>query len=278
MRLIEKVKKRFSHLLTISLTTSAVLFLPSLAQAADATVWQNVQKAGVLRCGAAIAAPYVMKDPRTNHYSGVFADICRDFGQNVLKVKVEFVDTTWDAIVAGVQGHKWDMAMALNPTPERELAVAFSMPIVDYHVNFLVNKQNPKFKDSGTAIADYDKPGVNIAVMAGAVGDKATSAVMKKANIMRLPGSDETRLALMSRRADILSDAADTNHLFALANDWVREINPNPPIAKQGIAYGLAHDISAADLDVLNTYITERIDSGDVNRWMEKAFSEAAAK
>jgi len=265
----------FSHLLA-SAAASFILLAQNAVQAADANVWQNVQKAGVLRCGAAIAAPYVMKNPLTNEYSGIHADMCRDFGENVLKVKVEFVDTTWGAIVAGLQGNKWDIAMALNPTPERALAVAFSTAPVDYHVNFLVHKDNPKFKDAGTSIADYDKAGVNVAVMAGAIGDKATTEVMSKANLMRLPGSDETRLALMSKRADILSDAADTNHLFALANDWVREINPNPPIAKQGVAFGLPRDISAADLAVLNIYITHRMDNGDVKRWMDKAFTEAA--
>jgi len=37
--------------------------------------WQGVQKAGVLRCGAAVAPPYVMRDPATGEYSGFFADL-----------------------------------------------------------------------------------------------------------------------------------------------------------------------------------------------------------
>jgi len=266
-------KPGFSRLL-VSIFTTTMLLVKS-AQAADANVWQNVQKAGVLRCGAAVAAPYVMKNPLTNEYSGIYADMCRDFGENILKVKVQFIDTTWSAIIAGLQGNKWDIALALNPTPERALAVAFSKAPVDYHVNFLVHKDNPKFKNAGVNIEDYDKAGVNIAVMAGAIGDKATTKVVKKSNLMRLPGSDETRLALMSKRADVLADANDTNHMFALANDWVKEINPNPPIAKQGVAFGLPRDISAADLAVLDIYITHRIDSGDVTRWMEKAFNGA---
>jgi len=257
-------------------TTGLCLLAASSVQAADANVWQKVQKAGVLRCGAAITAPYVMKNPLTNEYSGIHADMCRDFGENVLKVKVEFVDTTWGAIVAGLQGNKWDIALALNPTPERALAVAFSAAPVDYQVNFLVHKDNPKFKNTGTALADFDKPGVSIAVMSGSADDKATTEVISKASLMRLPGSDETRLALISKRADILSAAADSNHLFALANDWVKEIYPDPPIAKQGVAFGLPRDISAADLAVLNIYIQHRLDNGDVKRWMEKAFAEAA--
>jgi len=64
---------------------AAASALQGTAQAADANVWQNVQKAGVLRCGAAVAAPYVMKNPLTNEYSGIFSELCRDFGEKVLK-------------------------------------------------------------------------------------------------------------------------------------------------------------------------------------------------
>ncbi|MGO7428811.1 transporter substrate-binding domain-containing protein, partial [Rhizobium ruizarguesonis] len=84
--------------------------------------WQGVQKAGVLRCGAAVAPPYVMRDPATGEYSGFFADLCKEFAE-VLKVKPEFVDTTWDNIVAGLQAGKWDLSLALNRTPTRAMAV-----------------------------------------------------------------------------------------------------------------------------------------------------------
>ncbi|WEK12211.1 MAG: transporter substrate-binding domain-containing protein [Candidatus Pseudomonas colombiensis] len=42
-----------------------------------------------------------MRDARSGQYSGYFVDLCRDFGERVLKVKVEFVDTNWDNLVAG---------------------------------------------------------------------------------------------------------------------------------------------------------------------------------
>src|SRR5262245_16883515 len=150
--------------------------VPSQA-AADPSMWQNIQKAGVLRCGAAVAAPYVMRDPSSGQYSGYFVDLCRDFGEKVLKVKVEFVDTNWDNLVAGLQSGKWDLAMALNQSPERALAVSFSAPATDYQVSLVVNKENPKFSGSGNAIADYDKPGVTFAVMSGTAQDKAITAV-----------------------------------------------------------------------------------------------------
>jgi polar amino acid transport system substrate-binding protein len=248
------------------------------AQAADTQLWKDIQKAGVLRCGAAVAAPYVMRDAASGQYSGFFVDLCRDFGEKVLKVKVEFVDTNWDNLVAGLQGGKWDLAMALNQTPERALAVAFSAPATDYQISLLVNKDNPKFSEVGNSIADYDKEGVTFAVMSGTAQDKALSAAVKNGKIMRLPGMDETRLAVMSRRADVLVDASDTNRLFAVANpDWAKEVLPEPALAKQGVAFGLRRDVSMADLQVLNIYVTQRRETGEIDALVDKASAEVNA-
>ncbi|WP_455925769.1 proline racemase family protein [Pseudomonas putida] len=148
---------------TLMVAATAALGLISQipAHAADTTgLWQDVQKAGVLRCGAAVAAPYVMRDASSGTYRGYFVDLCRDFGERVLKVKVEFVDTNWDNLVAGLQSSKWDMAMALNQTPERAMAVTFSVPATDYQVSLVVNKDNPKFAGASASVADYDKPDV----------------------------------------------------------------------------------------------------------------------
>ncbi|MDD1967045.1 transporter substrate-binding domain-containing protein [Pseudomonas putida] len=248
------------------------------AQAAD-SLWQGVQKNGVLRCGAAVAAPYVMRDAKSGEYSGYFVDLCRDFGERVLKVKVEFVDTNWDNLVAGLQSDKWDLAMALNQTPERAMAVSFSVPATDYQVSLLINKDNPKFANAQNSLADYDKPDVTFAVMSGTAQDKAISAVIKQGKIMRLAGMDETRLAVMSKRADVLVDASDTNHLFAVANPgWSKEVLPKPALAKQGVAFGLRRDASPADLQALNIYLSQRRDTGEIDALVDKASVLANAK
>lgn len=266
--------KKFTSCLILS---GVLLGSASTASAAD-NYWQAIQQKGVLRCGAAPAAPYVMRDPKTQQYSGYFAELCRDFGEKVLKVKVQFVDASWDTLVAGLQSDKWDMAMALNQTPERALAIGFSAPAQDYQISFLVNSQNPKVNNLGNKIADYDKEGVTFAVMSGTAQDKAISAAIKRGKIMRLPGNDESRLALMARRADVLVDASDTNHLFALANpDWAKEVLPAPALAKQGVSFGLPRSVSEADMDVLNIYLTQRRATGEIDQLVNLAAKQANA-
>ncbi|MBB6487731.1 substrate-binding periplasmic protein [Rhizobium lusitanum] len=267
------------------LITSALRALPALALMAGVSAtsahaqtadgyWQGVQKAGVLRCGAAVAPPYVMRDPATGEYSGFFADLCKEFAE-VLKVKPQFVDTTWDNIVAGLQAGKWDVSLALNRTATRAMAVQFSIPAMEYQISLAYNKSNPKIPATAVSVADIDNTGVTIAVMSGTAQDKAISAAVKSATIMRLPGNDETRLALTSKRADILVDASDTNQLLTQANpDWAVALNPKPALAKQGVSFGLPHNMSASDVEVANIFLEEKVATGHVDELIRKAVDE----
>ena len=90
------------------------LLSATAAQAANYDIWKEVQERGTLRCGAAVAAPYVMKDVISGDYSGFFVELCKDFGEKVLNVEVEFVDTSWENLVAGIQSKKWDLGMAIK--------------------------------------------------------------------------------------------------------------------------------------------------------------------
>jgi len=236
--------------------------------------WQGVQKAGVLKCGAAVAPPYIMRDPATGEYSGFYADLCREFA-DALKVKPEFVDTTWDNIVAGLQAGKWDVSLALNRTPARAMAVQFSIPAMEYQISLAYNKNNPKIPQGAASVADIDKAGVTLAVMSGTAQDKAISAAVKTATIMRLPGNDETRLALTSKRADILVDASDTNLLLTQANpDWAVALSPTPALAKQGVSFGLPHNMAASDVEVVNIFLEEKVATGHVDELIKKAVDQ----
>lgn len=272
----------FSKLFTSALKgLSALALLATLSPSAEAQstegYWQGVQKAGVLRCGAAVAPPYVMRDPATGEYSGFFADLCRQFA-DVLKVKPQFVDTTWDNIVAGLQAGKWDLSLALNRTPPRAMAINFSIAAMQYQISLAYNKENPKVPADPRSIADIDKPDVTLAVMSGTAQDKAISAAVKQAQILRLPTVDETRLAVISKRADLLVDASDTNQLFTQAHpDWAVAFAPTPALAKQGVAFGLPSQLSYADIEVLNIFLEEKVATGEVDQLIRKAVDQVLA-
>ncbi len=268
-----KLFSRLSSVIPV-LAIAMAAAAPAQAQTAGEGYWQGVQKAGVLRCGAAVAPPYVMRNPANGEYSGFFADLCKDFAA-VLKVKPQFVDTTWDNIVAGLQSGKWDLSLALNRTPVRAMAVQFSAAAMQYEISLVYNKTNTKIPGGARSVADIDKAGVTLAVMSGTAQDKAISAVVKRATILRLPTNDETRLALTSKRADMLVDASDTNQLLLQANPtWAAVLKPTPALAKQGVAFGMPRSLSQADAEVVNIFVEELVATGQVDNYIRKAVDE----
>lgn len=270
------MRKMFSRLASVIpvLAIAMVAAAPAQAQTSGEGYWQGVQKAGVLRCGAAVAPPYVMRNPATGEYSGFFADLCKDLAA-VLKVKPQFVDTTWDNIVAGLQSGKWDLSLALNRTPIRAMAVQFSSAAMQYEISLVYNKTNTKVPANAKSIADIDKAGVTLAVMSGTSQDKAISAVIKNAKVLRLPTNDETRLALTAKRADMLVDASDTNQLLLQANPtWAAAFKPTPALAKQGVSFGMPRNLSQADAEVVNIFVEELVATGQVDGYIRKAVDE----
>ncbi|MDT4824982.1 putative histidine-binding protein [compost metagenome] len=210
-----KIMKMLAAALGVALVSCAISSM-TYAQEGNG-YWQEVQKKGVLRCGAATAPPHIIRDPKTSEYSGTFVDLCRQFGEE-LGVKVEMVDTTWDNMVAGLQAGRWDMSMALNRTPKRALAVAYSQPVWNFEISGVYDQANPKFAQAPKSLADIDKPGVNIAVVSGTAIDAAVSGKIKNAQIMRLPDIDSSRLALSSKRVDLLFEDSDATAIFAATN------------------------------------------------------------
>jgi polar amino acid transport system substrate-binding protein len=255
----------------------AALALPTQAQTAD-SYWQKIQKGGVLRCGVADAPPHVIRDPKTGTYSGTFVDLCREFADKVLGVKVEMVDTTWDNMVAGLQAGRWDLALALNQNPKRAMAIAFSQPAWQFQITIVYDKANPKMQPAPKSLADVDKEGVTMAIVAGTAQDQTLSGLIKNAKIVRLPDVDATRLAVSTHRADALADDGDTDALF-VATDPNRftALAPAPAISKQGIAFGLRRDASWADVQALNFFIEEKAATGEIQR-IGQAYIDKLAK
>ncbi|WP_219845970.1 substrate-binding periplasmic protein [Maribrevibacterium harenarium] len=271
------LKKVFSKACLVGAMTASALFAGQAAAESE-PLWQDVQDRGSLRCGAAVAPPYVIRDPKTGEYSGIYVDLCREFAEQHLGVKAEFMDTTWDNIIAGLQAGKWDISLALNRKPKRAMAISFSISPMYGEVSFVYNNQNSKVPSGTSNLADFDKKGITLAVMSGTVQDQAVSDVIKNAKILRLPAVDETRLALLSRRADVLVDMADTNRIFAASNkEWAQTVYPQPALLKQGIANGLRKGVSWSDVEAFNIYLEEKIAKGDVERLVEMYTEQAIA-
>jgi len=262
---------------TLAAVVATTLMCGAALADSGTSYWQGVRSAGVLKCGAASAPPFLIRDPASGNYTGYFADLCREFG-DVLGVKTEFVDTTWDNMVAGVQAGKWDLAPALDRTPERAIAINFSVPVSEATYTFAYNKDNPKVPADPKAVADIDKSGVTIAVIAGSAQDKAITAAMHQATILRLPTNEEVNLAVKTKRADLVGNESAMNLLFVKSTSGAAtSFSPDPAIVHRGVGFGLPRSLSAADVRVLDIFVMDALATGEVDRLVNKAIDEVLA-
>jgi polar amino acid transport system substrate-binding protein len=245
--------------------TAAAVSAP--AQASE--YWKAIQDRGTLRCAAAISPPYIMKDLKTGEFGGAYLELCKQFAE-VLKVKVEFVDTSWDNIIAGLQAGKWDISPGLNRTPARALVVNYSIPSGYDQMNLAYLTSNEKIKGAPADLSTLDESGIRIGVTSGQAGDRIITERFKNAQIVRLPDPNGLNLALLSGRIDIVANDATTNLLLQTANsDKVSLLDPAPALMKQGIAFGFPLSLTAAEMDVFNIFIEEKVALGEVDRMMK---------
>ena len=57
---------------------------------------------GKLRVGVAVTPPWLLQDPNTREYYGPAADLMQRIGDE-LGVPVEYVESGWDVLIAGLQ-------------------------------------------------------------------------------------------------------------------------------------------------------------------------------
>ena len=264
MRLIDKIT-------AVCLGILMVFGVGAMSQDALAQekLWEKVQNEGVLKVGAAVAAPHAIRDPKTGEWSGVAIDVLRKFAEG-LDVELKVVDTTWDNIIAGMQAGKWDIAVALNRTQRRALAINYSQPYWFYQISLVFNKNNDKIDPSWKSLADFDKEGITIALMSGTAQDHSITPLIKNATISRLPDFDSSRMAVIARRADVLADDADSNMLFAESNsEWSGTVIPDPAIARQGIAFGFRKSVPLEEILALDILVEQLRAEGVTDRWMK---------
>src|SRR5262245_22750103 len=188
-RVMALVARRLSLVLGCLVALLAVT-APGLAQEGKSLV-KEIQQRGELRVGYATADPHQFKDSTSGQWKGIAVDIMEDWAKE-LGVKHVAVDTSWDAMIAGLQAGKYDVAAALNRRPARALVVTFSAPYMFDTGTFAVNRGKVK----ATTFEQLDQKGTKIAVMMGTAEDKSLSRVAKNLEILRLPDQNETRIAV----------------------------------------------------------------------------------
>jgi polar amino acid transport system substrate-binding protein len=140
--------------------------------------------------------PYFRKDLATGEWSGAAIDMAKGIA-SVWDAQLVFIESTYGNSVLDLQSNKIDIAFALNPTPQRALAIGFTRPYIVAPFGCLAKAGfNP------TTWGDLNKPEIRIAFDLGSLHETCARRFAPKAQLIGYKSIDECVLALQAGRVD----------------------------------------------------------------------------
>ena len=167
------------------------------AETPDQSTLERVTRSRQMRIAVVSGSPpYFMKDLASGQWSGASVEMAKGIA-SVWNAELIFVETTWGNSVLDLQSNKIDIAFALNPTPQRALAIGFTRPYIVAPFGCLAK---PGFEP--TAWDDLNKPEVRIAFDLGSLHETCARRFAPRAQLIGYKSIDECVLALQSGRVD----------------------------------------------------------------------------
>lgn len=201
----------FSLLITLSDSVFAAKLRQQLAAESAIT---EILKRGVLKVGNSTFEPWVMRD-KTGKLIGFEVDVARRLAQD-MGVKVKFIPTSWNGIIAALLAGKFDVIIGgMSVTPERNQSVNFSIP---YNYSGMSMVAHKKRAAGFSKLEDFNQPDVTLAVRMGATPENAAKKFMPKAKLRPFDSETKVFQELMNGRVHGAVSSAPTPLKWALKN------------------------------------------------------------
>ena len=174
------------------------------------------------------------RNPRNNELTGIDVDLAMAFAAD-LRVKVNFIDTTFARFIDDLDAERCDIAMfGIGQTPERAARVALTSPHLRSGIYGVTLKGNPRIR----SWSDIDRPGRTVAVQTGTFMDPFMRSYLKDARLMAVdrPGAREE--AVLAGRADVFMTDYPYAQRMRFQHEWAEIIAPPQPVAPTN--YGFA--------------------------------------
>lgn len=228
------------------------------------SAFERINRTKTLRIAALPGElPYFQKDLASGEWRGAAIDFARDIAK-VFDAKLDYVESTYAGSVLDLQSNKIDLAFALNPTPQRALAISFTRPFFIHAYGCLARKGlSPRTWD------DINQPEIRIVADLGSLHEVAARRFAPKAQLTVLKTADECTLYFQSGRADVFIRAAMLG-LSAVAKN--RALGPfhllqNPLVALPS-ALGVRREPDTRFVEVVNAWIDYNRGTGQIREWL----------
>jgi cyclohexadienyl dehydratase len=250
-----------------SLLLSLMLMLVSPALAGPTV--DGIRTSGVLRVGTTgDYTPFTIRDP-DGTYRGSDIVMARHLAQK-LKVRVEFVPTTWRDLLPDFTARKYDIAMGgISILPERAAKGEFSDPVdIDGKRPIARCADKDRFK----SIAEIDRPDVRVVEPPGASNEAFARSHLTHAQLTIHPDNTTIFDEIIAGRADVMvTDGIEVDHQATLHPELCAA-NVAAPFSEVRKAYLLPKDPEFVKL--VDDWIAEEKSSGDLKAVLETALRE----
>ena len=187
--------------------------------------------------------PFEMKDKK-GKLIGFDVDMAKEMAK-AMGVKVKFIPTAWDGIIAGLIAGKYDIIMSgMTVTQERNLKVNFANPYIVVGQSVLIH---PKHKGKIKKARQLNKPEYTIVTKLGVTGEIVTRKAFKKAKIRTFDTESDAASELLSGKADAFVYDQPFNVLYK-ARQGDKVVHLDKPLSYEPLGWA----IRKGDPDFLN--------------------------
>jgi polar amino acid transport system substrate-binding protein len=152
----------------------------------------------------------VTRNPTTGKATGIAVDVVEELSRRV-GVPYAFVPyTSAGEMNAGGKAGAWDVAFFLGVDPNRTADVDFTPASMEFDITYMV-APNSTLK----TVDEVDREGVRIAVSANSTYDLHLRRILKHAQIVRIPGPEESFQMFMKDKLEAIAGPRTTLATYA---------------------------------------------------------------
>lgn len=256
----------------------SILVLPAYAADTE-TTFERVMRTETIRCGYFTWAPYLMKDPNTGEFSGIYHDVMEEIGKQ-LKLKIEWTEETGQSNpFEGMKTGRYDMFCGpITPTADRAKQVAFSNPF--FYIPYFAYSRigDERFHD----IKKINDPKIKVAVIDGEFAYEIIKRDFPQAGIFSLPAlsdGSEVMLAVTTRKADVfLNDSAAMLFFNQKNPGLVQPVSKKPLRTLAAVLVLPQNDMAFKNMidATLTLLIGDHVIDGVLNKYSQNVFLPVA--
>lgn len=162
------------------------------------------------------------RDPKTQQLSGIDVDLAHELAKD-LRVKLEFVDSSFARLVDDVTRDRCDVAMfAVGITPQRAEQLRFTRPHLKSDIYAITTKSNRRIRTWD----DIDRPGIVVAVAKGTLHEPVMRERLRQASLLVTATTQGREQEVESGRADVFMTDYPFSRRMLETTDWARLVAP----------------------------------------------------